>query len=87
MTPAPPHHEGKHPADMDALRGKLADLAVLRRQAAVTDKAIGQAAEQRLDAVNKELDALRPQVYLDEAAAKRYQDLILERGRLHRLVS
>ncbi len=87
MAPAPPTHEGKHPAYMDAIRAKLADLAVLRRQAAGTDKAIGQAAEQRLDAVNKELDSLRPQVYTDETAAKRYQDLILERGRLHRLVS
>jgi hypothetical protein len=87
MPPVKPSHEGNHPAYMDAIRAKLADLAVLQRQAAGTDKAIGQAAEQRLDAVNKELDALRPQVYLDEAAAKRYQGLILERGRLHRLVS
>lgn len=76
-----------HPQYMEAIRRKLADLAVLQRRIAGTDKAIAQAAELRLESVQRELAELRPRAHVDDDAAGRYRELILERGRLHRLSS
>lgn len=85
--PTPADHEQNMPAYLDAIRGKLADLAVMQHQAAGAHRAIIQAAHQRLEAVQRELTDLAPRARLDDAAGERYRALILERGRLHRLVS
>jgi hypothetical protein len=73
-------------AYMDAIRGKLADLGAIQEHARATGVAIRRSADARLPVVQHELDALRPHVTTDDDAARRYRDLTLERGHLHRLL-
>lgn len=84
---SPQGHEPRLPAYREAIRDKLANLAVIRREIEGQRRAIRQAAEGRLSVVQREIDAERAKVHLDDDAAARYRALILERGRLHRLLS
>jgi hypothetical protein len=76
-----------NPAYRDALRKKLADLAVMQRQIAATDRAIHEAARDRLEVVQHEIDVVSRKAYGEDNAGQRYRDLLTERGRLHRLLS
>ena len=70
-----------------SIRSKLSELYGLSEQTDAVEKKILAGAEQRLSVVNAELDKLRPRVNLDDSAADRYQDLILERGRLQEVIA
>lgn len=70
----------------DAIRHKLADLAVLQHRIDKTDTKIREAAEHRLSAVQREIDSVRPRSWTDPGAADRYRELVLERGHLKRLL-
>lgn len=79
---------GPHlPAYRDAIRAKLGDLAALQHQCAGQGRAIRQAADARLTEVQRELHRLMPRATIDDEAGERYRALILERARLHRLLS
>ena len=75
------------PAYRDAIRKKLADLAVMQRQIAATDRKISEAAQDRLKVVQREIDEVSQKAYGDDNAGAKYRDLLTERGRLHRLLS
>lgn len=77
-------NQTKHTA---ALRAQLTDLAGMRAAAQHADGQIVAAAAKRLDAVTADLEKLRPRVHLDEEAARRYEALTLERGRLERILT
>jgi len=65
------------------LKRRLVDLSLLERESQATAKKIKQAASDRLDIVNSNLDKLRPRTIQNQEAANRYQALVNERGRLH----
>lgn len=71
----------------DAIRNKVADLAVMQQQIAGTNAKIHDAAQHRLEAVQREIDATRSKVWSDPDAAERYRALTLERGYLRRVLS
>lgn len=70
-----------------AIRAQLANLAGIKSAAMQSESAIQTAAEKRLEAVDANLKALKPRVFLDDGAAKQYEGLTLERGRLQRILS
>ncbi len=70
-----------------ALHAQLLDIERQHRASIETEKRILESAEDRLTHVQKQLESLRPQVLLDDAAADRYQELILERGQLHQTIA
>ncbi len=80
------NHASMLPAYRGAIRSKLADLAVLQRRVDETNTKIRESAENRLSAVQREIDAVRRKAYTDRAAGKRYSELIMERGHLKRLL-
>lgn len=71
---------------INAIRSRLGKLSALGANAVDTDKAIVTAAGQRLEAVEADLEKLRPRVLLDDGVAQRYQELVLERGRLVKMM-
>lgn len=74
-------------AHLDAARARLADLGGLSAHTADTERRILEAAEHRLEAVQADLDKLRPRVNLDDDAADRYSALVLERGQLSTVIA
>lgn len=70
-----------------ALRAQLANLAGIKSAAKQSEAAIQTAAGKRLEVVDASLKALKPRVFLDDSAAKQYEELTLERGRLQRILS
>lgn len=68
------------------IRSRLQGLSKLRARTDETDRRLQEAAQKELERVNRDLDKLRPRVHLDEAAADRYQALILDRARLERIL-
>ena len=70
----------------DAISNKVADIAILQRQIKETNERIRQSAQHRLDVVQREIDATRKKIWSDEDAGKRYRDLVVERGYLHRVL-
>ncbi len=70
-----------------AVKLRLTHLSGLAQKSAATEQRIHDAAVARLAAVGKELDALRPQVMLEPAAADDYQALTLERGQLATVIA
>ena len=69
-----------------ALRRQLASLAGIKASARYAEGNIQDAAGKRLEAVDADLAAIKPRVYLDDGAAKQYEDLTLERGRLNNIL-
>jgi hypothetical protein len=72
---------------IEAARARLAHLAGV---AAKTDKAehtILASAQDRLEAVTRDLETLRPRVNLDQGAADRYMELTQERGTLATVIA
>lgn len=76
-----------HAHYMDAIREKLAGLAVTQVRIDGQRRAIRQAADARLEVVQREIESERAKAHLHDDAGARYRALILERGRLHRLLS
>lgn len=72
---------------MQDTRGTLRDLRVLAHKTRESEKNILASAERRLERVTGELGELRPRVLTDHEASRRYQDLTLERGKLHTVIS
>lgn len=70
----PEHHK--------AIHNRLTRLATLSAKTDAAERRILESAEHRREAVQKQIAQLRPRALLDDAAGERYQDLILERGRL-----
>lgn len=75
-----------HAQAMQAIRKQLSGLAGLKSKARAAEAKIQAAAEQRLAVVTDELGKLRPRALLDDGAAKRYEDLVLENGWLDRIM-
>lgn len=71
----------------EALRKRLKALSAIGSQAESTAEQIHEAAGKRLEMVNGEIEKLRPRVNLSDEAAQRYQDLVLERGHLQKVMS
>lgn len=69
-----------------AAKAGLAQLAGLSARTAASERAIMEAAEHRLAAVNADLDKLRPRVSVDAGAADDYEALTLEFGRLQTII-
>lgn len=65
----------------------MTENAELTRRTDGAESNILAAGKERLAAVSAGLDKLRPTVDLDEEAARKYQDLILERGHLERVIA
>ena len=69
------------------LRELLARNVALMQRAQTHDGRIRDAAHQELDSVNKRLAAMPPgMVALDLAMGEKYQRLVMDRARLHRLL-
>lgn len=81
MKSSPPHQH------IAAAKTRLAHLAELSARTEATERRILAAAEERLATVAADLDSLRPRVTLDDNAARAYQDLTLERGRLEMVIA
>lgn len=69
------------------IRSRLAGLANLRAKAEKADTAIAAAARKRLAVVEAEIEKAKPMTGLEDGAAERYQSLVLERGRLNRVLA
>ena len=68
------------------IRSRLAGLGNLKAKAEKADTAIAAAARKRLAVVEAEIAKARPATNLDDREAERYQSLVLERGRLNRIL-
>ena len=66
--PKPAKTTDPHPAYREAIRKKLADLAVMQRQIAATDRKINEAARDRLEVVQHEIDEVSQKAYGDDNA-------------------
>lgn len=64
----------------------LQHVSGLSARADASGKAIKDGAAARLDAVNKRMEELRPQVLVSADAAMEYQSLVIERSRLNSVV-
>jgi hypothetical protein len=69
-------HNVKH------ITGQLGELNALAHKTDKTERNILASANARLRSVQEELDKLSGHELDDDESAKRYQDLILERGKL-----
>lgn len=74
-----------HPTEARAGQ-MLQNIAGLSARADASGKAINDGATKRLDAVNKRMDELRPQVLVSADASQEYQSLSIERYRLNMVV-
>lgn len=74
-------------ARLAACRTRLAHLGGIASRTDDTERRILAAAEERREAVARDLATLRPRVLLDPAAAERYQALTLEAGQLSQVVA
>ena len=72
---------------MGAARTRLVHLAAVAERSNQAERRIHDAAVDRRSIVERELQTLRPRVNLDDAAAERYQALILERGQLDTVIA
>jgi len=63
-------------------RSSLASLQVLADKTRAAEQNILDAATERREAVQRDLDTMRPQTLTSEDAADHYQALIHERGKL-----
>jgi len=70
----PEHHK--------AIHRRLTRLAELGAKTDAAERRILDAAEHRREVVHGEIAKLRPRALIDDATGERYQDLVLERGRL-----
>jgi len=64
----------------------LGDLSVLARRCNDADKRIYDRAVERDGEVSAKLDELRGQALSDDGVAKEYHDLVLERGKLAKVI-
>ena len=71
-----------HEARRGAARRRLTHLAGLQLATDQTERAILEKAETRLEAVEGDLEKLRPRVHAEPALADRYLALTAERGQL-----
>lgn len=71
----------------DDTRRRLADLASQAANAKRSDHAIRAHAAEQLAKCNERLDELRPLAPQSEDAAREYSDLVVERGRLNRILA
>jgi hypothetical protein len=62
-------------------------LHKMANEARQMDEIIRKHAESRLDRVNSDIDRLSPRALLDDGDAMRYQEAIIERGRLHSIIA
>ncbi len=69
------------------LSRQLQALAELSAKTQREEQRIKGAARQRLNEIHQELEALKNKTWTDEKASETYQKLILERGRLHQVLS
>ncbi len=69
------------------LHRRLGELHGLRQQTQAVEKQTLQAATNRLDVVNTNIGKLRDRVPVDAQAAERYEQSIIERGRLHQVIA
>lgn len=72
---------------MNTLAPDLAKSAGDAARAARADRSIRAAAEARRAEIESELADLRPRAVTDPESAERYQALVLERGRLDRVLA
>lgn len=70
-----------------ALRTQLADLAVLQARTDADERKILAAALKRHDEVQAALEQARAAAEADDAAADRYQALVLEYGQLNIVIA
>ena len=71
---------------MSDLHKSLSALAGLAAKTGAADAAIRGRAATRLSEVNAELAKVTPKAIADPAAEKRHQELMMERGRLQRVL-
>lgn len=73
---------------IERTRAQLGDLAALADRTQRTEKRILDLAEKRLAEVQAAIDRARPGIDVaPDAAQRRYQDLIAERGQLHIVIA
>lgn len=72
---------------MAAIRRRLGDLGRASAKTDAAERQILEAAEDRHQAVQRAIDALRPRAVADREAAERYQELVEERGRLWKVIA
>lgn len=73
---------------IDRARTHLGELAALAQKTEAAERRILAAAEQRLEAVQAEIEKARPGVEAaDDAAQDRYLELVTERGKLHTVIA
>lgn len=70
-----------------AARQRLTDLEGLSLRTAQAERNILAAATARLDAVNADLNRLRPRALTDEDAGEEYTALVSERGQLQTIIA
>lgn len=71
----------------DAAGKRLVHLHGLARKTEVAERAILSGAIDRFEAVQRELQQIGTRVHTDDAAGRRYQDLIMERGQLNTVIA
>lgn len=72
-------------ATRESLHKMIQTVDRKHRQAIESEKKISVAAQHRLEAIETELGAIRGKVLIEEGMADRYQELIMERGRLQKM--
>lgn len=72
---------------LDAARKRVSHLHALARKTEVAERAILAGAQARLEAVERDIKALRPRALLDQVAGDRYADLVKEAGTLKTVIA
>lgn len=72
---------------IETTRRQLGELGAMAAQTEQAERDILARAEKRLGEVMSRIEALRPQVNTDEAAAIEYTDLVSESGSLERVIA
>lgn len=71
---------------MNGVRTQLSNVASMQRHTHLTENRILTATKERLVVVDELILKLRARAELDTSVAKRYQDLIAERGKLRSIL-
>jgi hypothetical protein len=72
---------------LECLRKRISNLEGIALRTRAVEKKILEGAEQRLEVINKELAGLQPRVMTSDDFVRRYQELVLERGRVQMVIA
>jgi hypothetical protein len=81
MSTSPPDRH------IDAARRRLGHLAGLAAKTEAAEKQILASAQSRLEAVDRDLNRLRPRAVVDDDAGEQFETLTRERGQLQNIIA